>query len=336
MGLTANDISRLANVSPATVSRVFSGNGYVKEETRKRVLEVASSVGYAPRSAVSLSNDPSHVKKVAMVIPNTSNDYYMKITNVIEEYLHPFGLSLLICCTNEDPENEYNYLCMIRDISVAGIIFVPSTDIEKRTVELVEMLDSSGVPVVLLDRDIRSTKMDGVFMDNYSSAYQSTKAFINEGHTRIAFIGSSPNSNADMDRMRGYADALRDSNLSVNKDYIVHGGYKFDTSFAVTKNLLSSHSEITAVFISISRITDGCLFALADMKLNYPEKISVICGGHPHVGADSISFIAYPTEEIGRECGKMLYTKLSSNGFDYRRRTFIDVQLILNGSEKKI
>jgi len=43
------EIAKLAGVSPSTVSRVFNKKPYVKEDIRRKVLEIARRVNYFPK-----------------------------------------------------------------------------------------------------------------------------------------------------------------------------------------------------------------------------------------------------------------------------------------------
>ena len=45
---TITDVSRLANVSKATVSRVLSGSRGVREDSRLAVLKAAEELNYSP------------------------------------------------------------------------------------------------------------------------------------------------------------------------------------------------------------------------------------------------------------------------------------------------
>ena len=46
--VTLEHVTVVAKVSPITVSRVFSGKGYVAKETKVRVEKAAGSLGYRP------------------------------------------------------------------------------------------------------------------------------------------------------------------------------------------------------------------------------------------------------------------------------------------------
>ncbi len=54
MSVTINDIAKRAKVSSATVSRVLNNSGYVKEETRQRILVAIKEMNYTP-SAIARS-----------------------------------------------------------------------------------------------------------------------------------------------------------------------------------------------------------------------------------------------------------------------------------------
>ena len=46
MTVTINNIAQKVNVSHATVSRVLNNSGYVKDETREKVLKVIKELNY--------------------------------------------------------------------------------------------------------------------------------------------------------------------------------------------------------------------------------------------------------------------------------------------------
>ena len=72
MGITIYDIAEAADVSIATVSRVFNGHARVAETTRDRVFRVARELGYRPHaSAQNLARRRTQL--VTAVVPVVTN-----------------------------------------------------------------------------------------------------------------------------------------------------------------------------------------------------------------------------------------------------------------------
>lgn len=76
MSTTIYDIAERADVSTATVSRVFNDDAGVSEETRQRVLETADALHYQPHaSAQNLARQCTN--QIAVVAPVVANYFYM-------------------------------------------------------------------------------------------------------------------------------------------------------------------------------------------------------------------------------------------------------------------
>lgn len=88
--ITIYDVAREAGVSMATVSRVVNGNKNVKENTRKKVLEVIDRLDYRP-NAVARGLASKKTTTVGVVIPNIANSYFATLAR---------GLMILLRCTS--------------------------------------------------------------------------------------------------------------------------------------------------------------------------------------------------------------------------------------------
>lgn len=51
MNVTIKDIARVANVSYSTVSKALNDSPLVKENTKKKILQIARELGYHPNIA---------------------------------------------------------------------------------------------------------------------------------------------------------------------------------------------------------------------------------------------------------------------------------------------
>jgi DNA-binding LacI/PurR family transcriptional regulator len=110
---------------------------------------------------------------------------------------------------------------------IAGVFYYP-VELPQETSHynllVVEKLESAGIAVVAVDRDIvsfpnRST-LPLVTYDNRRGGYLLTDHLVKRGRKRIAFIGSPFVSSAASDRLRGYCDALEDHGMTVDKALI--------------------------------------------------------------------------------------------------------------------
>lgn len=84
MGATINDIAKIADVSSTTVSRVLNNSGYVKEETRQKVLNVIKEMNYTP-SAIARSLSKSETNTIGIIVPDITNNYFGEIIKGISE-----------------------------------------------------------------------------------------------------------------------------------------------------------------------------------------------------------------------------------------------------------
>lgn len=128
MKLTIVDVAKKANVSVATVSRVMNGNYPVKEETRKRVLEVIEELKYIPNmQARELTKQKSAT--IGVVVPSINNMFFPEVINGIESSLKANNLSLVLACSNNDSEEEKLCVNNLLSRNVSGIIVIdPNTE----------------------------------------------------------------------------------------------------------------------------------------------------------------------------------------------------------------
>ena len=75
------DVAKLAEFSRSTVSRVISGNGAVKPETKVAVEKAIEELNYTPSYfAQGIKNWQN--KTLAMIVPDYSNVYYGEMFRV--------------------------------------------------------------------------------------------------------------------------------------------------------------------------------------------------------------------------------------------------------------
>ena len=85
--VTSRDVARAANVSQALVSRAFTGNGRIADETRERILKVAAEIGWQP-NALAASMVTGDAPLVSVITTRLSFDWRAQ---VLSHLLKAFG-----------------------------------------------------------------------------------------------------------------------------------------------------------------------------------------------------------------------------------------------------
>lgn len=153
---TLHDVARETGTSVSTVSRVLSGGAAaarISDETSRRVTEAARRLGYRPNLlARSLRTRKSHT--IALLVSDIANPWFAMLASRVEQILHQRGYSLLLCNSGEEPRLEEEYLRLLPDKGIDGLILVPTLERSAAIASLIER----RIPLVALDRPIEGIK----------------------------------------------------------------------------------------------------------------------------------------------------------------------------------
>jgi LacI family transcriptional regulator len=333
------DIAIKANVSIATVSRVFNNSGYVAEEKRIAVLDAAKQLGYKPPENPKKDYEKPASDIVGVVIPDINNPFFSEAIKGMAQVFRQNDINILICDTDESPELEIQSLQTLRRQRVGGIIITPVSGAVEYNAEYLKEFNNLGIPVILLDRDIKLSVFDGVFLDSFRGAFEAVKTLISNGHTEIAIIAGLITSKPGLDRLEGYLEALRMNNIPIKEEYILYGNFKKDSAYQLTTKLLETRKKVTAIFSSNNLMSVGCYEAINDMGMKIPDDISLISFDDFYffgTGGFNISAVSRPTMQMGVEAAKLLVDHIKK-GKKYKdqmsKRIILSPHLMLRGSE---
>lgn len=273
---------------------------------------------------------------VGVVVPDINNAFYSEVVLGMEEVLDKYNTTVLVCGSNEQHGKEITILDALKNLNVDGIVIAPVSSAVEYNREYLINLDRSSVPVVLLDRDVLGAQMDGVFMDNYNGAYQSIQTLIDNGHRDIAFIAGPMTSSSALDRFNAYSAALKANNIPLNEEFVLYGDFKAKSAYDLTKKLIDRQTKATAIFSSNRKMSSGSLMALAEKGYKIGEDISFISCGCVDHHESNITYVDYPTLNIGMECANILVKRITAGkrSSSVRARITFGMNLVLKGSEK--
>lgn len=335
------DIAKEAGVSPATVSRVLNQHKNVKEETRNRVQEVISGKQYSPNTiARNLSVGTS--RNIAFMAPDIENPFFSKILHGISDRAMDNDYNVFMSGTAENTDREHRILDSLKLEMMKGLIIIPVSETDRETAEKLKKLEEQGVPVVLIDRDVRNARFDAVFSQDMEGALEAVECLLEEGHTEVAVIAGCDTLRPGYERLNGYKRALDNHSIPLNKEYILCGNFMEDESYEAMNRLLDLKDPPTAVFTCSNMMTLGALRCLKERGLKLGEDISVI-------GFDEIKELACteihltavtrPVYEMGCEAMRILERRFQMAGEAQGeswvlQRNLVRTRLIKRGSEK--
>ena len=169
--VTIKDIANMAGVSKTTVSRYINGKyEYMSEETRQRIKKIIKKVDYFPlTSAQSLKSNRTGL--IGLLIADIGNPFSTALLTSITDTLHSDGYNVLVANSNNSPELEEEYLKSFVSRGVDGVIINPVLWENRKIISL----SDKGLPVVLLDREIKGCDLDIVYLENTLSIVNAVK-----------------------------------------------------------------------------------------------------------------------------------------------------------------
>ena len=336
--ITIKDIAAEAGVSKSTVSRVLTQTGYVREDTKNRILKVMKERGFQPSaSARSLSSQTTNT--IGVVVPEIWNPFYAEVLQGVSEVVDEQNMTMIYCNTDDNAAKEEKALRMLEGQRVCGMILAPSVEYsDKEAVEhLKPLLEKLNAPVVLVDRDVPNMHLDSVMYDNYGAAYASTEALLRAGNRRVGMITGDMGLKIARDRYDGFMDAMKDARVEVKPQDVLYGDFTSKKAYELSCAMYDSGDYPDGILTSNNMTTLGFLRATGDRNFRLGREIAMI--GLDHIAAlDTIdymySYVTRDTVAIGRKTMELLLGRIKQPDMPQTSVTF-PYQLVLKGAEKK-
>jgi LacI family transcriptional regulator len=322
-------VAREARVSVATVSRVFNGGGPVREETRRRIHDIAATLRYVPHGGAR-SLITSKTSTLGVLLPDLYGEFFSEIIRGIVLAARNSGYHLIISNSHYDKTEIEGAMRAMRG-RVDGVIIM-SPDIDAQAL-MANLPDSH--PVVLLNCALPGAGFDSVNIDNTVGARVMVEHLIAHGHRRIAIITGAPRNVDGHERLLGYRAALRDAGINRDPQLEVRGDFTEDSGFDAARLLLKLRKPPTAIFAANDSMAIGALSALREAGILVPEEIAV-------TGFDDISIARHvnppltsvhvPIAKLGEAATHKLISALTTPEHHVRCQDVVGTTLVIRSS----
>jgi LacI family transcriptional regulator len=320
-------LSETLNVSVSTVSKALRNSNEIGSETKKRVVEKAQEMGYAPSPyAGSLRHNKS--KTIAVVVPELTNNFFIQSISGAESIAQEKEYHILIYVTHDDFAKEEGILKHLQNGRVDGVIM--SLSGTTSTYNHLNELINSGIPIVFFDRICHEIETAKIITDDFVSGFNATEHLIQNGCRNIAYLSISENLSIDNKRKQGYLEALNKHDMDVNNAYIVKCNGDEKANYKKIKQLMQGTRRPDGLFASVEKLALTAYYVCNDLKIKIPKDVKIISFSNLRTAPllnPSLTTITQPAYEMGRQAAEVLFKCLD------KKRALISNENIIIKSE---
>jgi LacI family transcriptional regulator len=327
---TIGDVAKHAGVSTMTVSRVVNNSGYISDKTRQRVEIAITELGYIP-NALARGLRFKQTKTLALIVTDITNPFFTTMARGVEDKASEKGFSVIFCNTDESPSKQAEYLNVLIQKQVDGVLLVPAWS----SGETVLALQERETCVVVLDRRLRDVQVDTVRCDSELASYQLTRYLLELGHQHVALLNGPLTVSTAVDRAAGYMRAMAKDGFTDVKELVFSGKYSQKSGYQMAQEALATRPRPTAILTANNFIAIGAFQALNEAGLRIPEDISLVTFDDlapAIVTQPFMTVMNQPAYEMGIAGTDLLIARLSGDGPTEVQDIVMQMQMVVRKS----
>ncbi|MFC5407130.1 LacI family DNA-binding transcriptional regulator [Cohnella soli] len=337
--ITIYDIAKEAKVSVATVSRVLNGTAPVKASTRAKIEALIQKYQFQPNAmARSLLSKETGI--IGVIVPDLTNPFFPEVFAGAEQEAQESGHTFLLCNTMGSYAKESEYLNIMQEKRVDGIVFIGGRinlkDCEPELVqEVVE--HANKIPLVLVNGNLKNTELTRVVTDEYTGTLLAMRHLIELGHTQIGFIGGESHMTTTSIKLRAFRKALRDEGIPVREEWILPDSFSVDSGRQMMQKLLDMKEQPTAVCCVNDFTAIGAIKTAVENGLKVPDDISIVGFDDiplAHHVIPELTTVSQQANELGRMAIKVLRQMMNKG--KTKKLTALEPQLVVRQSTARL
>jgi DNA-binding LacI/PurR family transcriptional regulator len=277
MKVTSKDIADKLGISQSTVSLALRNDPRIKDETRKRVTEMADELGYTP-SQVSRDLISGKTKTIAVMVGYRVFEHVGRMLSGIAEAANEqaYSIKLLVLDGTRDVSE---FACQCLKYRVAGVIAIGLRT--QSAQQLHAMMRKNHTPLVLLDSNALDLPCTHVLANDREGGQWVAEYLVQLGHRHMAVLTGHTESSVANRRTASFWDTvsalLNEPDLPRPTEL---GQHINDVAEHKTRKLLETQPNLTALFCTTDFMAAVAIRVAHGMGLRVPEDLSIVGYGN--------------------------------------------------------
>ena len=326
------DVATRAGVSVGTVSNVLNRPDRVSEPTRSRVQQAIDDLGFV-RNESGRQLRAGRSRMIAYLGLAVTNPYFTDVARGIEEVARSHGLAVFLGNSDRDPSREAEYLEMLLEQRVRGVIVSPFAELTEQFLQL----RSRGVAVTLVGSTL-GPEWCSAAVDDVVGGEVAVNHLLEQGHRHIAFVGGVLHARCVADRLVGARLALARAGHDPDSLTVIEtAGLRIDEGRQAGARIvqLPPATRPTAAFCANDLIAIGLLQHLTQTEVDVPGELAII--GYDDIefagaAAVPLSTIRQPRELLGHTAAELLLAETTTPEEHVHEQVVFPPELVVRAS----
>jgi DNA-binding LacI/PurR family transcriptional regulator len=321
------DVAKKVGVSEATVSRVLNGKAGVSDSTREAVLTALDVLGYERPTQLR----GQRARLIGLVLPELQNPIFPALAEVIGGALAQRGFTPVLCTRTAGGLSEADYVDMLLEQHASGVVFAGGHFAELAAPhDHYRLLNSRGIPVVLVNAAIDNLGFPCVATDDLSAAAQAFGHLVALGHERIGLVLGPEDHMPSRRKLAAFRDHVDRAGFTVAP--VEHALFSLEGGQAAATRML--REGVTGIICGSDVLALGAIRAVRRAGLSVPGDVSVVGfddSGWLNCTDPPLTTVRQPIESMGKAAVALLVNQMETV-VAHPEELLFEPELVVRGS----
>jgi LacI family transcriptional regulator len=321
--ITLKDIAKQTGFSMPTVSRALADHPDISTKTKDRVREVAQALHYIPNYRARYLRT-KHSRLIALIVPEINTFFVPSMITGINRVVQQNDYSLIVFQSENSIVQERRLTEYCTFLSADGVLLVLSS--ETSDLSHLDSLRECGIPAVLLDKTIETSRLSTVTIDDQEAGREAAAYLLDRGHTTCVGVFGDQRQRIAALRLKGFRRAHTERGVSVAESQLLRVTVLSDLEEQLDR-AFAEHPDLTAIFTMTDELLVHTHHQLMRRGLHIPNDVSLLAisdGQAPTFLHPNVTHFRHAGEEVGERTAHFLIGLIEHNSdavMDVRIRT---------------